>query len=181
MIKKWKTLERKQLARTPIFGLDVVLRDPPFEADPASFYVVDLQSWINVFAYTDDDEIVLIRQYRHGTDSITLEIPGGAIDAGEDPLDAAKRELYEETGYKAKSWESVGVVEVNPAIQNNSCHTFVAHGAYLAGEPEPDEHEDIEVELHPATELPEMIKDGRITHSLVVAGYALVVLNSKPQ
>lgn len=170
MIKKWKTLGRKEVARTPVFGLDAVRRDPPFDAAPADFYVVDLPDWVNVFAYTEDGELLIIRQYRHGTDDVTLEVPGGAIDAGEDALEGAKRELFEETGFRAAQWHHVGCVDVNPAIQNNRCHSFVALEAYRAGEPEPDEFEDIELELMPAAKLPQLIASGEIAHSLVIAG-----------
>ena len=169
-IKRWKTLQRERIQDTRIFSIDAVTRQPPSEDPPARFFVIDTASWVNIFAYDTSGGIVLIRQYRQGTDSITLEVPGGIIDEGESPLQAAIRELREETGYEAKEWHEVGVVEVNPAIQTNKCHSFVALGAQKTSAQDTDEHEDIEIVVHPADALPDLIADGTITHSLVVAG-----------
>ncbi len=93
---------------------------------------------MNVIALTDREDVVLIRQYRHGIGEVTLEIPGGLMDADE-PLAAAKRELLEETGYRAEEWIDLGYVHPNPAIQNNRCYTFLALGAKLAGAQSLDE------------------------------------------
>lgn len=169
-VKPWKTLGRKRLQETRIFAVDSVERQPPWGGDPAHFFVIDLQSWVNVFAYTADDQIVLIRQFRQGTEDITLEVPGGIIDEGESALAAARRELREETGYVSDEWHQVGVVDVNPAIQTNRCYSFVCFDARLEAEQDQDEHEDIEVVNYPAGDLSRLITDGEITHSLVVAG-----------
>lgn len=169
-IYPWKTLGQESLAHTPIFSLSKVERESP-TGQNASFFVVDLQSWVNVFAITEDNTIVLIRQYRHGTDTITLEVPGGGIDATETPLDAAMRELREETGFTAQHWYEVGCVDVNPAIQNNRCWTFLAIDARLTDPIEPDEHEDIEVQLQPVSAMNELIATRQIQHSLVVSGW----------
>ena len=95
--------------------------------------VITSPDWVNVIALTPDDQVVMVRQHRAGTDTITLEIPGGMIDPGEGPLDGGRRELLEETGYVADTWIHIGSVEPNPAIQDNTCHTLLALDARLEG------------------------------------------------
>lgn len=171
MIEKWKTLRKVTVTKSPIFTVNVLERQPPWGDAPANFYVVDLPDWVNVVALTEDDEVVMVRQYRHGTDSVTLEIPGGNVDEGESFLEAAKRELAEETGYVAQAWKQIGMVEPNPAIQSNRCATFLGLGARLELAPEPDEHEDLAVELVERADLRGLVESGQVTHALVVNAF----------
>jgi ADP-ribose pyrophosphatase len=136
-----------------------------------SFFVLSTQHWVNVVALTPDGKVVLIRQFRHGSGKLTLEIPGGAVDPGEEPLAAAVRELREETGYTAAEWRHLGTVEPNPAIQENLCHTFVALDAVPAGGQEMDATEEIEVVTAKLEEVPEKIASGEICHALVVSAF----------
>ncbi len=168
MIERWKTLGTRRIAETPVFAVDVVSRRSPEGVD-ADFYVAAMPDWVNVVALTPDDELVLITQYRQGTDSITLEIPGGVVDEGESYLEAARRELREETGYEAAEWHEIGVVEPNPALQNNRCATLVALGARPTAETDFDEHEKIEITTVPMAEVSARVMSGEITHALVVA------------
>lgn len=131
------------------------------------FFVIEAPDWINVVALTAEGRVVLIRQHRMGTGEVTLEIPGGMIDPGESPLDAAARELREETGYVAARWTSLGSIEPNPAIQTNRCYTYLAEGCRREGEPELDEKEDIGVEEEELEAIPRLLADGSITHALV--------------
>jgi 8-oxo-dGTP pyrophosphatase MutT (NUDIX family) len=140
------------------------------------FSVIECVDWVNVIALTPRDEVVLIRQYRAGTASICLEIPGGMVDAGEPPLAAAQRELAEETGYVAAHWGSLGRVAPNPAIQRNHLHCFLALDAEPSGAQHFDTSEVIAVELAPLAEVRAMIVDGRIDHALVINAFAQLAL-----
>lgn len=134
--------------------------------------ILEAPNWVNVIALTAEGQAVLVRQFRHGTGTATLEIPGGAVDPGDrSPLAAARRELREETGYVARRWRQIGVVDPNPAIQTNSCWTFLAEGAHLVGEADPDPGEELDVVLVPARSLAGLARRGVIRHSLVVAAF----------
>ena len=139
-----------------------------YPALPRDIFVFNVPDWCNVLAETKTGELVMIWQHRFGTDQLSLEIPGGVIDEGEEPLAAARRELREETGYEADSFELVSVVEPNPALQNNKCWTFLARNARLAGETSFDELEDLEVALVPKADIAKIIDDATVTHALVV-------------
>jgi 8-oxo-dGTP pyrophosphatase MutT (NUDIX family) len=131
------------------------------------FYILKTSDWVNVVALTDDDELVMIEQWRQGVLRVTLEIPGGIVDPGESPFDAAVRELQEETGYVAREWRSLGSIEPNPAIQDNRCHTYVALGAKLGGTTAFDAHEQCRVVIVPWQEAGALLASGGITHALV--------------
>lgn len=168
----WRITESKLLVRTPVFSLRQDRKRRTSEDGRShDFYVLDAVDWVNVVPVTETGEIVFIELYRHGIEAVSLEIPGGMIDPEDpDPAAAAAREMREETGYEAERLVPLGVVHPNPAIQANRCHTFLAENARLVGELRPDETEDIRVVLHPCLEVPRLLREGRITHALVVAG-----------
>jgi 8-oxo-dGTP pyrophosphatase MutT (NUDIX family) len=126
---------------------------------------------VNIIPLSPQNEVILIRQYRHGTRDVTLEIPGGLVEEDDSPEEAAERELFEETGFRASEIIPLGFVHPNPAIQNNRCYTFIAKDVFPDGEQSLDEKEDIEVLRRPVTEIPRLIKEGEITHSLVLAAF----------
>lgn len=130
--------------------------------------VVESSDWCNVVAVTVAGKYILVRQFRFGSGDFTLEVPGGAVDPGEDVLAAAKRELREETGYEAPNWTSLGSVAPNPAFLNNRCHHFLAEGAQIAGSLDLDAGEDIEIVLYSAEELNQSIREGAIDHALAL-------------
>ncbi|WP_394846625.1 NUDIX hydrolase [Pendulispora brunnea] len=131
-------------------------------------YTMACPDWCNVVAITPDDHVVLLWQYRFGSDELGLEVPGGVIEADETPLEGARRELLEETGYTARDWALLTTVEPNPALSNNRCHMFVARGAELTHPTAWDEQEECEVSLAPVSHIAQLLDEGKITHSLVV-------------
>ncbi len=126
------------------------------------------RDWVSVVPVTEDGSLVFVRQYRHGIDAPTLEVPGGIIDEGQDPAGAAIRELREETGYGEGRMISLGTSHPNPALQNNVHHMFLARGVRKLGEPEFDVGEYCEIEVLTEREVRARVDGGAITHALVL-------------
>lgn len=167
----WDTVSSNILGDYYIFRLRQDVRISPRSGRPLNFYVLEATDWVNIIPVTAAGEIVMVRQFRHGTAEFTLEVPGGMVDPHEDPLDSARRELLEETGYTAEQIVPLGSVSPNPAFLNNRCHTFLALHATPAGPQALGEGEDIRVELVPGDAVPQYIADGRISHALVIAAF----------
>lgn len=167
----WITLSTEVLGSYPIFELSRSRQRSPLSGREHSFLRLDCPDWVNVIAVTDDGMMVLIEQYRHGTDDMTLEIPGGAVDPGEDPRTSAARELEEETGYLAAELIEIGVVEPNPAFLSNRCWTYLALGCREDGTTHFDPSEEIAVSVAPVRDFARLIDDGAITHSLVICAF----------
>lgn len=141
----------------------------PRTGDTHPFYGIRATDWVNVVALTAERSVVMVRQYRHGAHDITLETPGGMVDAGESPAEAARRELLEETGYAAEEWRELGGVNPNPALFGNRLHGFLALGARQVAEIRNESTEETHVELVPFDALRERVRAGEVDHALVVA------------
>jgi ADP-ribose pyrophosphatase len=170
-VDRWSRTGSRNLHDCKVFRLNQVEFQRSGSGSPQPFYVLDAPDWINVIPILPDRQIVMIRQFRFGVEGETLEIPGGMCDPGESPLESARRELLEETGFSASSLTPLGSVHPNPAIQSNHCHTFLATGLTRVAEPDPDPNEGFEEQLVPLDEIPGLISSGVIEHSLVVAAF----------
>ncbi|MBW1975183.1 MAG: NUDIX hydrolase [Deltaproteobacteria bacterium] len=134
-------------------------------------YALCVADWVNVIPLTDDMQVVMVKQYRHGIRDFTLELPGGVIDSGDTPEGAARRELMEETGFVAEKFELLGTVFPNPAIQTNKCYTYLACDARKEKSQQLDEMEDIEVITIPLDLVADLIRKGEISHGLIMAAF----------
>ncbi len=169
MIKKWPVLSSKQLADFRIFTVRTDVKRSPRTGAEHDFFVLDTRGWVNVIAVTPDDKLVMVEQYRHGSDTVELEIPGGVMDSDDtSPVLGGQRELREETGYEGDSAEIIGQIFPNPAIMSNTCYTLLVRNCRLAHGVEFDSCEDIHTHLVPVAELPELVASGKIQHALVV-------------
>jgi ADP-ribose pyrophosphatase len=160
-------------------GLFVLRRDVsicPRTGDEHDVIVLESRDWVAVVALTSADELVLIRQYRHGTREVTLEIPGGLVDDGLTPEQAARAELRQETGYAGDTWTLLGSLTAVPALFTNRVHVFLAQGVRRVGAPELEPGEDILTELVPGVDVEAMISKGDIIHAQVIAALYLFAL-----
>jgi len=171
----WTLQKRRVVAQTRIFALEEQQWTCPTDgARSGTFAVIDSPDWVNVFAITPDDELVLIEQFRFGIGAMSIEIPGGIVDDGEDPATTAARELLEETGFAGSEPISLGSISANAAILNNRVHTYVITDAQRTSAQALDEHEQIRVMCVPLSRAREMIASGQIHHSIVVAAFTLL-------
>jgi len=171
MIKPWKCTRSKPSHSFRVFSIRTDRTISPRTGKKHDFYIIESNDWVNIIPLTPDHKVVMIKQYRHGSRKVTLEIPGGLAEVGDTPKKAAARELLEETGYQAKKWVKIGVVNPNPALFNNRCHTFLAQDIQKVSGPSPDQTEDIEVVLVPLKKIPGLIQKGKIDHAMVITAF----------
>jgi ADP-ribose pyrophosphatase len=169
LITPWTRVATKVLLDLRIMKVQEVTAISPKTGNEHGFFVLDTVDWVNVLPITPDQEVVFVRQYRHGSDAISLEIPGGMVDPGEAPIVSAARECLEESGFRASDLKSLGVLNPNPAVFNNQLHTFVAEDVVIEADIQNTATEQTEVVLVPVADLTSYLLDGRIDHALVAA------------
>jgi len=170
MIQPWEKISSRPAGDFRIFTIRSDLKVSPRTQQQHDFFVIDCASWVNVIAVTPDQQLVLVEQYRHGSNTVELEIPGGMVDTKDaSPEAAGLRELREETGYEGKNHRIIGQVFPNPAIMSNTCHTVLIENCRCVHPVEFDHGEDIATRLMPVAEIPKLVARGKIRHSLVVA------------
>jgi 8-oxo-dGTP pyrophosphatase MutT (NUDIX family) len=169
MIQPWKTIRSTSVGDFRIFKIRSDVKISPRTGKEHDFYVLDSVNWVNVVAVTPEQQLVMVEQYRHGSNTVELEIPGGMMDPGEsDPVATAVRELREETGYEGDHARLLGRVWSNPAILNNRTYTVLIENCRLKHAVEFDSGEDILTKLVPVAEIPKLVAAEKIGHPLVV-------------
>ena len=169
MIQPWKKISSKPVGDFRIFKIRSDLCINPRTGREHDFYILDSVNWVNVIALTPDQKMIMIRQYRHGSGTVELEIPGGMMDPGEtDPVATAVRDLREETGYEGENARLLGRIHSNPAILSNTTFTVLIENCRLKHDVEFDSGEDLATQLVPVAEIPQLVADESIGHSLVV-------------
>jgi 8-oxo-dGTP pyrophosphatase MutT (NUDIX family) len=168
MIEPWPLVSSEALGDFRIFQLRRDRRRSPRTGREHDFFIMNSPDWVNVIALTPAGEAILVEQFRHGTCSVDLEVPGGVMDGqDESPVATAVRELREETGYEGEHARILGSVAPNPAILTNTCHTVLIENCVWKGAHTLDPGEDIATRLVAATELPRLVSSGAVRHALV--------------
>lgn len=167
-LEGWTRASRETLVSHPVIGVSKHRLTRP-DGSCRDAIVLDTSDWVNIIPVTSEGEVVLIRQWRFGIEDFSLEIPGGMVEPGETGQAAAARELLEETGYRSLSPpQHLGTVHPNPAIQANRCSMWLADDIEWVEEAQGDGEEEIDVVRVALATLPEMVRSGEITHSLVM-------------
>lgn len=173
MTDSWTPVRTEHILHTPAFDVHKVQLEAPRSPETRDYYHLATGDWVNIIALTPAQDLVMIRQWRHGAGILTLEFPGGRVDPDEEPEDAAVRELLEETGYQAGAVHSLSSMHPNPALQNNRAHSFLAENCRKIQDVQNDPGEKTLPVLVPQAEIPEKIRNGEITHALMLAALAL--------
>lgn len=169
MIQHWEKIATKKIGDFRIFSLRSDLKISPRTGQQHDFFVIDSVNWVNVIAVTPENELVMVEQFRHGSNTIELEIPGGMMDTTDiSPVKTGIRELREETGYEGENSKVIGKIFPNPAIMSNTCFTVLVENCHLKHDVKFDSCEDILTRLVPISEIPNLVSSGKIAHSLVV-------------
>jgi 8-oxo-dGTP pyrophosphatase MutT (NUDIX family) len=175
LAENWERLRSERLFETPYFVLRTDRLRLPDGAIKDPYYVVERPDAAIVFPLTREGEVVLVRQYRPPLERMELGLPAGLVEAGEKPEAAARRELLEETGYSGGEWELLGSVASSPSLKDNWAYLFLARGVEETSEPDPDEHELVEVVRVSVEDLSGLIRSGEIVSSSGVAAVMLAL------
>lgn len=175
---KWSTLSSTYIHKGPWATLRSDKCEMPDGTIVNDYYVLEYPNWANAVALTEDNKILMVRQYRHAANIVSLEIPGGVIEDGENPEDGMRRELLEETGYEFNSVELISTVYANPSTANNKTFCYLAKGGKKVQDQMLDEHERIIVEEYTIAQVKQLLADNKIAQALHCTGlfYALMKL-----
>jgi 8-oxo-dGTP pyrophosphatase MutT (NUDIX family) len=163
---KWKILNSEYLYKEPWLTVRKERCELPNGTIMPAYYTLEYPTWVTALAITKDQKAVLVKQYRHGLDVISIETPGGVVDEGEAVETAIARELLEETGYAFEHYENLGKISANPATTNNYMHMFLATGGEKIAGQTLDETEDVEVVLYTMEELKNLVREKKIVQAL---------------
>jgi len=168
-IKKWNILETRYIIKRPWLTARCDKVQLPNGKINSEYYVLEYPTWVNIIAITEDGQFVMVEQYRHGLQDVFMELVAGVVEAGEEPLVAAKRELLEETGYGDGEWTLNTVISQNPSSTNNLTYSFIATGVKQIASQNLDETEDIAIKLLSEKEVKDLLISDRIKQSLMAA------------
>jgi len=168
-LTNWPLSAEESVLKTPVFEVRRHWFNSPKDGRDKPFTILDCPDWVQVLAFTPDRRVLLVRQFRHGTRQVSLELPGGVVEPGQTPEEAGRRELREETGYIADNFRQMAAFRPNPAIQSNTAYVFAAENARQAGPTDFDENEDLDLVLVPAAALRRLVLAGTVDHVIMAA------------
>ena len=176
----WKTLSSTYIHKGPWATLRSDRCEMPDGRIVEDYYVLEYSNWVNAVAVTDDNKILMVKQYRHAAEIVSTELPGGVIDGDETPEQALRRELLEETGYQFDDFELLCMTYANPSTANNQTRCYLARGGKKVQDQNLDDQEEIVVEPHTIAEVKELLFKNKIAQALHCTGlfYALVKLGA---
>jgi len=165
-MEKWKLLSSEYICKEPWATLRRDTCELPDGRINDHYYVLEYPDWVNMVGITAQNELLVIKQYRHGAGILSLEIPAGTMEPGENPQEAAVREMLEETGYQFEKIEEIATLYANPATSGNVTYTYLMTGGQKVQEQELDEHEEIDVFLIPLKEAKAMLLENKFSQAL---------------
>jgi len=163
---EWKICHSEYIHKGPWATLRSDKCEMPDGRIVEQYYVLEYPNWVNAVALTVENKVLMVRQYRHAANIVSLEIPGGVIDGDEAPEAAMRRELLEETGYRFDNIELISTVYPNPSTANNKTFCYLAKGGVKVQEQSLDEHEELIVEEYTIDEVKQLLADNKIAQSL---------------
>lgn len=178
MIRDWTILNRERVADFRIFALYKKQVRSPRTGQIRDVHAIQFPDWVLILALTPQQEVVMVRQYRHGSEQVCLELPGGLVDPDDtSPQLSAQRELLEETGFKGSNIRLIGECFPQPAILSNRCFFYLAEDAVKTQQQNLDAGEDIEILTVPLKEIRAQIESKEIDHGMVLQAFFFLCLH----